>query len=133
MHNHRTPAELKAALDAIVAELKALDTAAIADAELVPLAKAVQDVGSYIKALDVRIQLRVLQDNVALPGAMKKPTIAHRKWNDEDAAGALAFEAFGLRAFKLESPATIEKLSDEGKALVAVASFKPPAGERVAY
>lgn len=133
MTNHRTPAELKAALDAIVAELKALDTAAIADAELVPLAKSVQDVGSYMKALDARIAYRVLTDKIAVPGVATKPGITHRKWNDEDAAGALAFEAFGLKAFKLVSPAAVEKFGDDGLALVVIASTKPPADDRVVY
>ena len=51
--NHRTPAELKIALDAIVEELKALDAAAIADAELVPFVKSVQSVGAYVAAADL--------------------------------------------------------------------------------
>lgn len=133
MTNHRTPAELKSALDAIVAELKALDAAAIADAELVPLAKTVQDVASFGTVLGARIEFRVITDNVAIPGAARKPGITHRKWNDEDTAAALAYEAFGLRAFKLVSPAAVEKLGDDGAALVAVGSTKPPADDRVVY
>ena len=133
MQNHRTPAELKAALDAIVAELKALDAAAIADAELVPLAKTVQDVAGYAKALDTQITFRVVTNNATLPGAARKPGITHRKWNDEAIATQLAFEAYGLQAFKLESPAALEKLGENGKALVAVASFKPEATDRAVY
>ena len=133
MQNHRTPAELKAALDAIVAELKLVDAAAIADAELVPLAKSVQDAASYVKALDAQIELRVVVNGMTIPGAARKPGITHRKWNDEDAASALAFDAFGLRAFKLVTPAAIEKLGDEGTALVSIASYKPAATDRVVY
>lgn len=133
MSNHRTPAELKLALDAIVAELKALDTAAIADAELVSFTKTVQDVGAYAATLDARIQLRVLTDKVAVPGVATKPGITHRKWHDEDAVASLAYETFGLRAFKLVTPAAIEKLGADGKALVAIASTKPPAQDRVVY
>ena len=133
MQNHRTPAELKAALDAIVAELRALDAAAIADADLVPLAKSVQDATGFAKVLDTRITSRVVVDGANIPGAARKPGITHRKWNDEDTAAALAFEAYGLRAFKLESPAVLEKLGENGQALVAVASFKPPAIDRVVY
>ena len=133
MNNHRTPAELKTALDAIVAELKTLDAAAIADAELVPFAKSVQDVASFAKVIDVRITSRVVVDGVEIPGAARKPGITHRKWNDDKLAADLAFEAFGMRAFKLESPAAIEKLGENGQALVAVASFKPPATDRVVY
>lgn len=131
--NARTAAELKLALDAIVTELKALDTASIADAELVPLAKTVADVGAYVKAIDARIAHRVLTDKVAIPGAATKPGITHRAWNDEEAAAALAFEAFGLKAFKLVSPAAVEKLGDSGASLVAIGSTKPLASDRVVY
>lgn len=133
MPNHRTPAELKAALDAIVAELKVLDAAAIADAELVPFAKTVQDVATYAATLDTRITLRVVTDGASIPGAARKPGITHRKWTDEDTVAKLAFEAHGLAAFKLVTPAAIEKLGDEGKALVAVASTKPSAPDRAVY
>lgn len=132
MTNHRTPAELKAALDAIVAELKALDASAIASAELVPLVKSVQDVALYNTTLDVQIRTRVA-NGASIPGVAVKPGITHRKWNDEDAAGALAFEAFGLRAFKLVSPAAVEKLGDDGASLVVIASTKPAAEDRVVY
>lgn len=131
--NHRTPAELKTALDAIVLELKALDVASIPDCRLVDFAKTIQDVASYMKPLGARIEMRVLTDKVAILGAAIKPGITHRKWNDEELAASLAFEAFGLRAFKLDSPAAIEKLGENGQALVAVASAKPPANDRVVY
>lgn len=133
MSNQRTPAQLKDALDAIIAELKALDTAAIADADLVPLCKSVQDAVSYVGALDARIKQRVLTDKIAIPGVALKPGITHRRWNDEAAASALAYEAFGLRAFKLLTPAAIEKLGDDGVSLVVIASTKPPADDRVVY
>jgi hypothetical protein len=133
MSNHRTPAELKSALDAIVSELQVLDAAAIADAELVPLAKTVQDVAGYVKALDAQITYRVVTKGTTLPGAARKPGITHRKWNDEDTAAVLAFDEIGLTAFKLLSPAAIEKLGKDGEALVAVASFKPEATDRVVY
>jgi len=44
MTNHRTAAELKVALDVIVAELKAFDMTTITDAERVLLTKSLQDV-----------------------------------------------------------------------------------------
>jgi hypothetical protein len=133
MNNHRTPAELKFALDAIIEELKALDTATITDAELVPLTKSLEDVASYVKSFDARIQLRVLTDKVAVPGVATKPGITHRKWNDEDAVASLAYEAYGLKAFKLLTPAAVEKLGEDGVALVAIASTKPDAQDRVVY
>ena len=129
--NLRTPAELKLALDTIVAELKAFAT--IADANLVPLAKSVQDVAAFGGTLAAMITARVITDGVDVPGAARKPGITHRKWNDADAVAALAFEAFGLKAFKLESPAAIEKLGENGEALVAIASTKPEAKDRVVY
>lgn len=133
MTNRRTPAELKAALDAIVDEMKALEASAVADAELVPLAKAVQSVGAFVATIEAQIELRAITNGVMLPGVVVKDAVTHRKWNDADLAAGLAYEQFGLKAFKLESPAALEKLGDEGKALVAVASFKPPAGKRVVY
>lgn len=133
--NSRTPLELKHALDAIVAELKALDAASIADVDIVPLAHSVKDVGAYIAALDAQINVRVLTNNVMLPGASTKDKVVHRKWHDEETAAALAREQFGDKAFNcsLLSPAAIEKLGPEGKALVAVASYKPEAGKAVVY
>ena len=133
MSNTRTPQQLREALDAILTELKALDAATIMSDQLVPLVKSVQDVASYATAIDAQIRLRVLSDKTPVPGVAVKPGITHRKWNDVEAAGALAFEAFGLRAFKLESPAAIEKLGDDGKALVSIASTKPSAEDRVVY
>jgi hypothetical protein len=130
MQNHRTPAELKAALDAIVAEFDSIN---IPDADLVPLARAFEGACERAKQLDTRIMQRVLIDGIDVPGAARKPGITHRKWNNETAATDLAFEAFGLKAFKLQSPAAVEKLGENGKALVAIASFKPEATDRVVY
>jgi hypothetical protein len=133
MQNHRTPSELKAALDAIVSELQALDVAAIADNELVPLAKTVQATASFIEAIDSRIQTRVIGDGMSIAGAMRKPVAKHRFWHDETLAADLAFTTYGLKAFKLASPAALEKLGEEGQALVAVASTKPEPAFRAAY
>jgi hypothetical protein len=105
--NTRTPTELKAALDAIVAEF---DSITIPDADLVPLAKSLANACEYAKQLDARIMQRVLNEGVDVPGAARKPGITHRKWNDEDIATNLAFEAYGLKAFKLQTPAAVEKL-----------------------
>lgn len=120
-------------LNDIVAQLKTLDTATISDADLVPMIKAVQSVCAFTAALDAEIQKRALQDGRMLPGVVIKDATTHRKWHDAAVAADLAFEKFGIKAFKLESPAAIEKMGDEGKALVAVASYKPEAGKRVVY
>lgn len=135
MTNHRTPAELKAALDAIVAELKATDAAAIASAELVPLLKTIQDVASFNAALDAQIQTRAIGNGELIPGVVVKDAIVHRKWNDPDTAARTAYDQFGKEAFecKLKSPAGVEKLGEAGKAFVAMASCKPEAGKRVVY
>ena len=133
MTNHRTPAQIIEAMNALVAELKAIDAQHIADGELVPLAKAAQSVGSFVATIDQQISNRAIEQGIMLPGVVVKDAVTHRKWNDADTAADLAFQQFGLKAFKLESPAALEKLGDEGKALVAVASFKPPAGKRVVY
>jgi hypothetical protein len=133
MRNHRTPSELKAALDAIVSELQALDVAAIDDNELVPLAKTVQAAASFVEVIDGRIQARVIADGMSIAGAMRKPIAKHRFWHDETVAADLAFATYGLKAFKLQSPAALEKLGEEGMALVAVASTKPEASYKAAY
>ncbi len=133
MSNIRTAPELRDALNAIVEELKLLEASTIADADLVPLVKSVQDVGAYIATIDAQIQLRAITNNVMLPGVVVKDAVTHRKWNNNEIAEMLAYEQFGLKAFKLESPAAVAKLGKEGEALVSVASFKPPAGKRVVY
>ena len=133
MNNIRTAPELRDALNAIVEELKLLEASKIADADLVPLVKSVQDVGAYMATIDAQIQLRAITNNVMLPGVVVKDAVTHRKWNDPKLASELAFAQFGLKAFKLDSPAGIEKLGTEGEALVSVASTKPPAGKRVVY
>lgn len=133
--NTRTPAELKEALDAIVLELKALDASHIASTALVPLVKSVQDVAMYAAAIHAQIELRAIANNELLPGVVVKDAIVHRRWHDQTAAEELAQETFGDKAFSrtLLSPAGIEKLGADGKAFVAVASFKPEAGKKVVY
>lgn len=113
--------------------LRELDLSKIDDYEIAPLAAVCRDIGEFVEALDAEIQKRALQDGKMLPGVVVKDAVTHRKWHDAAVAADLAFTTFGLKAFKLESPAAIEKLGDEGKALVAVASYKPEAGKRVVY
>lgn len=131
--NTRTAPELRDALNAIVEELKLLEASKIADADLVPLIKSVQDVGAYMATIDAQIQLRAITNNTMLPGVVVKDAVTHRKWNDPATVAQLVFEQFGLNGFTVNGPAAIEKLGDEGKALVTIASFKPPAGKRVVY
>jgi len=133
MSNIRTAAQIKDALDAITAELKQIETASIPDADLGPLAKSITQAAGYLKALDTRMEQRAITDGVALVGVVVKDKITHRAWHDAETAAELAYAQFGLKAFKLETPAAIEKLGKEGEALVAVASFKPPAGKRLVY
>ena len=68
-------------------------------------------------------------------GVVVKDSVVHRRWSDPEVAAQLAQETIGDKAFKREllSPAQMEKLGDEGKSFVAVASFKPEAGKRVVY
>jgi hypothetical protein len=134
--NSRTATELKNALLAIVDELKALDApGTIADAELVPLIKAVTDVGAFSATLHARIEMLAIAQGVAVPGVALKDEVKHRVWNDKAEVEKLAQSQFGDKAFKREllSPAGIEKLGTEGKALVSMCSSKPPAGKKVVY
>ena len=120
-------------LNDIIKTLQASNTSAIADGDLALLANATKDICKYAAALDAEIQKRAVIEGKALPGVVVKDAITHRKWHDAEIAAELAFKQLGIKAFKLESPAQIEKMGDEGKALVALASYKPEAGKRVVY
>lgn len=125
-------AEVYADLERVLARLQAIDAAQIESANLVPMVKAVQSIGAYTAAIDAQILLRAVAGGELIPGVVVKDSVTQRKWHDEEAAAELAFEAFGLKAFKLVAPASVEKL-DGGDMLVSVASYKPPAGKRVVY
>lgn len=125
--------EVYADLQSLLEKLLALDAAVIDSANLVPMMKAVQSIGAYQCAIDAQIQARAIGNNELIPGVVVKDAVTQRRWNDSALAGDLAFAQFGLKAFTLNSPAALEKMGDEGSALVAVASYKPPAGKRVVY
>lgn len=131
--NTRTVAEIIETLNAAFEELRNVDTAAIDNADIGRLGIACKAFEEYRKAVDVELTSRVILNGQLVPGVSTKPEIKHRAWSDEKAASELAFSTFGLKAFKLLSPAAIEKLGDEGKALAAVASTKPEAGKKIAY
>lgn len=127
--------QIYADLQSVLEKLLALDAATIESENLVPMVKAVQSIGAYSAAIDAKIQERALILGELIPGVLVKDQVKHRQWSDKEAAAQLAQETFGDKAFKREllSPAGIEKLGAQGKALVAVASFKPEAGKCVAY
>jgi hypothetical protein len=127
--------EVYADLERVLARLMAIDAATIESANLVPMVKAVQSIGAFGAAIDAQIQARAIGNNELIPGVVVKPGVVHRKWHDQEAAEQLAQETFGDKAFKREllSPAGIEKLGADGKAFVAVASYKPEAGKKVVY
>lgn len=135
--NTNTPAiaQVYADLQDVLAKLQAIDAAQIESANLVPMMKAVQGIGAFSAAIDAQLQARAIGNGELVPGVVVKDAIVHRKWHDEEVAAQLAQEQLGDAAFsrKLLSPAQMEKLSDAGKALVAVASFKPEAGKRLVY
>ena len=115
--------------------LKNIDLNDIDSAALVPLANAIKNIGAFGVAVHAQIELRAIANNQPVPGVAVKDAIVHRKWHDQTAAEELAQEAFGDKAFSrtLLSPAGIEKLGPDGKAFVAVASYKPEAGKKVVY
>jgi Protein of unknown function (DUF2800) len=122
-------------LAAAIESLKGIDLATLDSAALVPLIKQVQDICSFNAAIHAQIELRAIGNGQLIPGVVVKDAVTHRRWHDQEAAEALAQEAFGDKAFerKLLSPAGIEKLGIEGKTFVAMASFKPEAGKKVVY
>lgn len=134
MSNSRTPAELQSALEAIIAELRAIDWAAAPAESLVPLALSLKATCDHAGMVHGQIELRAIANNTPVPGAAVKDMVVHRKWHHQEAAEQLAQEQFGDAAFSrtLKSPAQMEKLPG-GDAFVAVASFKPEAGKRVVY
>jgi hypothetical protein len=122
-------------LEAVLAKLQAISTEQIESANLVPMVRMVQSIGAFSAAIDAQIQTRAIGNGELIPGVVVKDATVHRRWSDPETAAQLAQETLGDRAFKREllSPAQMEKLGDEGKSFVAVASFKPEAGKRVVY
>ena len=128
-------ASVYADLQDVLSKLQAINADDIESANLVPMVKAVQAIGAYSAAIDAQIQRRAVTLGELIPGVTNKDEIKHRKWHDEETVAALAQEQFGDKAFtrKLLSPAGIEKLGAEGKALVAIASYKPEGGKVAVY
>ena len=128
-------ATVYADLESILAKLQAISAEQIKSANLVPMVKIVQSIGAYSAAIDAQIQARAIGNGELIPGVVVKDAVVHRRWSDPETAAQLAQETLGDRAFKREllSPAQMEKLGDEGKSFVAVASFKPEVGKRVVY
>lgn len=129
-------ATVYADLEAVLAKLQAISADAIESANLVPMVKAVQSIGAYAAAIDAQIQERAVTNNELLPGVVVKTTTTHRRWTEPETAAQLARECLGEAAFEpatLKSPAGIEKLGEQGKAFVAVASFKPEGSKRATY
>jgi hypothetical protein len=128
-------ATVYADLESVLAKLQAIGAEQIESANLVPMVKIVQSIGAYSAAIDAQIQARAIGNGELIPGVVVKDAVVHRRWSDPETAAQLAQETLGDRAFKREllSPAQMEKLGDEGKSFVAVASFKPEAGKRVVY
>lgn len=133
MSNQVTVAQALEILASALEACKGVDMSTALPAQLVPLATAAKDVAGFLATVDAEINTRVIGNNESIPGVAVKPQVKHRFWNDEELAGDLAYASFGLKAFKLLSPAAIEKLGPEGEALVSVASTKPEAGKKVVY
>ena len=128
-------ASVYADLQDVLSKLQAINADDIESANLVPMVKAVQAIGTYSAAIDAQIRQRAVDQGELIPGVLVKDAVKHRQWNDEETVAALAQEQFGDKAFtrKLLSPAGIEKLGAEGKALVAIASYKPEGGKVAVY
>lgn len=127
--NSRTLAEIQLALEALLGELR---VAAMGEADakaLAPLAQSLKTCADFNAAVEYEI-IRRHTNGEAVPGAVVKDAVTQRKWHDDNTAAELAYASFGLKAFKLCGPAAIEKLGDEGKALAAVASYKPAAEKK---
>ncbi len=128
-------ATVYADLESVLAKLQAINADAIESANLVLMVKAVQAIGAFQAAIDAQIQARAIGNGELVPGVVVEDSVVHRRWSDPEVAAQLAQETLGDKAFSrsLLSPAQMEKLGDEGKSFVAVASFKPEAGKRVVY
>jgi hypothetical protein len=128
-------ATVYADLESVLAKLQAISAEQIESANLVPMVKVISSIAAYNAAIDAQIQARAIGNGELIPGVVVKDAVVHRRWSDPEVAAQLAQETLGDKAFKREllSPAQMEKLGDEGKSFVAVASFKPEAGKRVVY
>jgi hypothetical protein len=125
-----------AALEALTAAfelLKGVDLINADSKHVAALAVLVRQIKAFDEVTENEVKRRVLVNGEALAGITTKPEVKHRAWNDEDVVRDMAYDTFGLKAFKLLTPAAIEKLGAEGEALAAVASTKPEAGKRVVY
>lgn len=131
--NSRTPAELQIALEALFSEFRCIDWNDVPAESLVPAALSLKAAADHVALVQGQIELRAIANGVSVPGVAVKDAVTQRRWHDCGTASELAYAQFGLKAFTLNSPAALEKLGDEGSALVAVASYKPPAGKRVVY
>lgn len=123
-------------LEAVLAQLQALQADTIESQNLVPMVKAVQSIGAYAAAIEAQINARAIGNGELIPGVVVKDAVKHRQWHDIEAAESLARESLGEAAFSkpsLLSPAQIEKLGEKGKTFVAMASYKPEAGKKVVY
>ncbi len=66
--------EVYADLERVLAKLQAIDAAAIESANLVPMIKAVQNIGAFSAAIDAQIQARAVANGELIPGvAVKGP------------------------------------------------------------
>lgn len=113
--------------------LKGVDVSEAEAKELVPLVKAIQAVAAFASVVDAEIQRRAVTLGVDVPGATLKDSVTQRKWIDAKMAADMAFAQFGVKAFKLDSPAGVEKLGPEGKAFAALASTKPAGSKKAVY
>lgn len=132
--NSRTPAELQYALEALLAEIRAVEWSKAPAEVLAPVALSLKAACDHAALVHAEIETRVLANGIALPGVTTKPEVKHRQWSCADTAAQLAQEEFGDAAFNrtLKSPAQLEKLPKSAP-FVSLASFKPETGKRVVY
>lgn len=132
--NSRTPAELQYALEALLAEIRAVEWSKAPAEVLAPVALSLKAACDHAALVHAEIELRAIANCIPVPGVALKDAVKHRQWSCEETAAQLAQEEFGDAAFNrtLKSPAQLEKLPNSA-AFVSLASFKPEAGKRVVY
>ena len=103
MSNLRTPAELQQSIEALIAELRALETSALPAETLVPLALSLKAACDHAAKIHIEIELRAIGNGIAVPGCAVQPAIVHRKWHDQTAAEQLAQETATYEQFSKNS------------------------------
>lgn len=96
------------------------------------LLQVLRGLGDFKKNLEKDLVKRIAV-GMTVPGMRVEPSATHRKWVDERLAVQRLVTAYGWSGVDPVSPATAEKMGDQGKDIVRQLAFKPPGGGVLKY